>query len=697
MLEKIALQKKIISEKDCRDAFEACRSSDNFENALKDYFITHNLIHPKTLEQLINTIGAIKIIKQNIKFGTIAVEMGFISDKTLAEALTRQKKVVANNQQPKLIGLILMDSGELTKEQTNLIVKEQNKRNLKVELIKKEDPSVPQKFDHPKPDPLLEKKDKAKESSETIQGGMILEIEENGMTAFLRKTNGFNNCLTADDILEILITKDIRYGIETQKAIEGFINSSGFKRNRFKIASGTPKVAGSNARIEYYFDTDHLNAGQVDEKGNIDFRARGEIPKIEAGTLLAEKFPYRESKNGRDIFGYEILTEPALDIPLKIETGAVLSEDQMKVYAEISGFPKLSWSGNISVIDNFVVKGDVGYETGHVSYEGNIEILGGLKSGFRISGFDIKISEIDGGEIYAQGDVTIINGVNNAKIYSRGHVNAKFIHTSEICCLGNVVVEKEIVDSHIESSGACRIQTGDIVNSTMGFNQGIYAKNIGTEKSSPNTIIIGQDLFIIKELLTIEGKIVALEKNRLSLEKRKDRLLSEKSDLHQTTTRMANELDKILEDKQKIENHITLLEKQPESKRDISVLADDAKQKEALFSRLDEELNALFNIIEQNEAKTIEIDDVCDDLEDQIDDLNQEKVNFTDWNTSNISKPVVVAEGKVYTGTLIKGTHVQKKIVETHSNVQIKESILQINDSNSNIYEIQIHDNTKRR
>jgi len=695
MLEKIALQKKIISEKDCRAAFEACRSSDNFENALKDYFITHNLIHPKTLEQLINTIDAIKIIKHNIKFGTIAVEMGFISDKTLEEALTRQKEVVANNQQPKLIGLILMNSGELTKEQTDLIVKEQNKRNLNVEPIKKSDPATPQKSEHPEPDTLPEKKDKAKESSETIQGGMILEIEENGMTAFLRKTDVFNNCLTADDILEILGTKNIQYGIENQKAIEGFINSSGFKKNRFKIATGIPKVLGSNARIEYYFDTDHLKAGQIDEKGNIDFRDRGEIPKIEVGTLLAEKFPYKESKNGRDIFGYEILTEPALDIPLKIETGAVLSEDQMKVYAQISGFPKLSWSGNISVIDNFLVKGDVSYETGHVSYEGNIEILGGLKSGFQINGFDIKINEIDGGEIHALGNVTVINGVNNAKIYSRGHVSAKFIHTSEICCLGNVAVEKEIVDSHIESSGACRIQTGDIVNSTMGFNQGIYAKNIGTEKSSPNTIHIGRDLFIIKELQTIDDKIVELEKNRVTLEKRKNRLLSEKSDLHQSTTRMANELDNILEEKKKIENHITLLEKQPESKKDISPLAADVKQKEALFSRLDKELNALFNVIEQNEAKTIEVDDAYDDLEDQIDDLNQEKVNFTDWNTSNISKPVVVAEGKVYTGTLIKGAHVQKKIIETHSNVQIKEAILQISDSN--IYEIQINDNTKRR
>ncbi|OGR11352.1 MAG: hypothetical protein A2097_03495 [Desulfobacula sp. GWF2_41_7] len=668
MLEKIALQKKLISEKDCRDAVDACRSSENFEEALKDYFITHDLISLKTLEQLIQTIDAVKIIKKNIKFGTIAMEMGLISKETLEAALDHQKKAAAENRPPKLIGRILYDSGKLTKEQLQQVIQEQNKRNLKLEMIRKEDLLQSQERHIPEKEAEPEEKAKGKDIAETVPGGMVLEVENNGMSAFLRKTEDFDHTLTADDIYSLLLSRDIRYGIEGAEAVEGFIKSSGFKKKRFKIAAGTPKIAGNDARIEYYFDTDHLKAGQVDEEGKIDFKNRGEIPRVEAKTLLAEKFPFTESKNGKDIYGNELLATPSKDISLKIKTGVILSEDGMKVSAEQSGHPKLSWSGSIGVIDMIVVKGDVGYETGHLQYSGNIEVQGGLKSGFRINGFDIKINEADGGEIHAQGDVTITGGVNDAVIYSRGHVSAKYIHNSKINCLGNVYVEKEIVDSQIESSGSCRIMTGDIVNSAISFNQGIFVKNIGTERTTPNKIVVGCDLFIVRELKKIESRVAELAEKRQALEKTKEKLLQDNRELLKSTTRMANELEMM-----------------------------DSKQKEPLFFKLENELNDCFNLIEKNEIKIIEIDRSCDDCKDQTEDLNQEKINFTDWVKANPGNPVVVADGRVCAGTIIHGAHAQKELMEIISRVEIREIRLQINNTFSDIYEIQINENLRRR
>ena len=695
MLEKIALQKKLISEKDCQDAFNACRSSENFEEALKDYFITHDLIPLKILEQLISTLDAIKIIKKNIKFGTIAVEMGLISNETLEAALDRQKKVAAGNQQPKLIGQILFESGKLTKEQLHQVVQEQNKRNLKVETVKKEDPPHPHIGDIPEKEP--ESGGRSRDVCETLPGGMILDIEDNGLSAFLRKTETFDATLIADDIHSLLLSRGIQYGVESTTALEGFINSSGFKKNRFKVASGTPKIIGTDARIEYYFDTDHLKVGRLDEQGNIDFKNRGGIPRVEAKTLLAEKFPLSESKNGRDIYGNEILTEPATDTPLKIKTGVILSEDGLKVTAEQSGHPKLSWSGSISVIDTFLVNGDVGYETGHLQYNGNIEVRGRLKSGFKVNGFDVGISEIDGGEIHAQGDVTVTGGVNDALIYSRGHVSAKYIHNSKIHCLGNVYVEKEIVDSEIQSSGSCQIRTGDIVNSNISFHQGVYAKNIGTDRTRPNTIVVGRDLFIVNELKIIDSRIAELEQSRLSLEKRKEKLLSDNKDLHRSTIRMANELDRVMEEKQKIETRLALLETRPQEKEEARSLNSDLKQKKLLFFRLDKELNDGFNGIEKNEAEIIEIEHSCADHKDRIEDLNHEKVNFTDWAGANAGISVVVADGRVCSGTVVQGVYAQKEIMETISRVEIKEAPLQINNTVSNIYEIQINDNLRRK
>ena len=698
MLEKIALQKKLISEEECREATEACRSSENFEEALKDYFISRDLISSKILEQLILTIDAVKIIKKNIKFGTIAMEMGLISKETLEAALEDQKKAAAANAQPKLIGRILYDSGKLTKDQLILVVQEQTKRNLKIEIVKKEDLPGPQTNEGSgkAPDPEPEEKADSRNISETIRGGMVLDIEDEGMSAFLRKTDGFDDSLTVDDLQAVLLSNGIRYGLESEAALESFIKGE-FKKNRFKAATGTSKINGNSARIEYYFNTDHLLVGKIDEKGNVDFLDRGEIPRVEAKTLLAEKFPCIESKHGRDVFGKELLAEPVMDIPLKIKTGVILSEDGMRVYSEISGHPKLSWSGNISVVDTFVLDGDVNYKTGNLIYNGNIEILGGLKSGFKVTGFDIRINEVDGGEIHAQGDVTILNGMNDAVIYSRGHVSAKYVYNSKIYCLGNLYVDREIGDSEVESSGSCRNLTGAIINSTVSFNQGVEANAIGAEKSTPSTIIVGCDQFIINELDTIEIEIKSLEKNRLNLEKKKEKLLLDNNALQKSTTQMANELEKIMIDKQELEKNLEFFLLQPGKNEEVRPLKSALKQKESLFAQLDKELNDRLNSMEVNESERVKINLDFEDIEIRLDDLKQEKVNFTEWSKSNPGKSVVIVTGKVFSGTVVQGAHAQKEIVDTIGNVQIIEVALQINETDSNIYEIRINDKYKRR
>lgn len=668
MLEKIALQKKLISEKDCQAALDACKASEHIDEALKEYFISHGLISSKAMEQLLSAMETVKTIKKNIKFGAIALEMGLISNEALEEALEHQKKAAAQNQVPRLIGRILYEEGKLTKEQIQLILDEQNKRSGKIETGQKKDPAHPMPSEAIIKVPGSEEGKKTEDKSEVLPDGMILDIEEEKMAAFLRKTDHFNSTLSPDDIYSMLLSKGVQYGIESLKSIEGFIKSSGFKKNRFKIASGAPKVVGKDARIEYYFDTDHLKAGQIDEEGKMDFKNRGEIPKVEEKALLAEKFPAIEAKSGIDIYGNELFIEPAKDLQLPIGAGVILSEDGLKAFAEKSGHPRLSWSGTLSVIDTFVVKGDVGYETGHLQYNGNIEVQGCLNSGFRINGFDIRINEVRGGQIHAQGDVTVTAGLSGSVVYSRGHVSAKYIHNSKISCLGNVYVEKEIVDSQIETSGACRIAAGDIINSTTSAKLGVYVKNIGTDKTAPNKIFVGCDFFLSNEFKTIESTIAGLTGKRQSLERKKEKLRQDNRDLYQATTRMANELDMM-----------------------------DRSEDESHYRKLDQELNTRFDMIEKNEAEISRINSTFEDIKAQIEDLTQEKINFTDFAKANPGKPVVVAEGKVYSGTVIQSEHAQKEIEETISRVELKEIQLQINDAPANIYEIQVNDNFKRR
>lgn len=227
------------------------------------------------------------------------------------------------------------------------------------------------------------------------------------------------------------------------------------------------------------------------------------------------------ARQGQNIYGDEIETLPGQDIPLRFGKGATLSEDGLKVLAEVRGYPKYSLAGVIFVHNEYTAPGDVDYETGHIDYDGNVNIKGCIKSGFKVRGNDIKTIELDGGIVEAEGDVVVAGGINEGKIYARGNVFAKFIHNSEITCMGNVQVGKEIVDSTIEIGGACIIENGKLISSEVAAKMGVSARHIGTEMAGPSILKIGRDTFTEKELGKNKTKIRAMQKNLTRFQEKK--------------------------------------------------------------------------------------------------------------------------------------------------------------------------------
>ncbi|MEN8211891.1 MAG: FapA family protein, partial [Thermodesulfobacteriota bacterium] len=203
------------------------------------------------------------------------------------------------------------------------------------------------------------------------------------------------------------------------------------------------------------------------EDGVIDFKDRGEITHVEKGTVLAEKIPMKESRQGHNIYGNQIDTVPAKNSFIKYGAGVKISEDGFKLLASVAGFPKLSLSGRTSVHKEYITQGDVDYETGHIDYDGNVNVKGRVKSGFKVRGNDINIIELDGGIVTAEGNVRIAGGINKGEIYSKGNVYAKYIHNAKVACMGDVIITKEIVDSDIECSGGCIVENGKIMTSQI--------------------------------------------------------------------------------------------------------------------------------------------------------------------------------------------------------------------------------------
>ena len=689
MLEKIALHKKLITRAQCEDALAACRGAGNLELALKDYFISKNIISLNQMKILVTTYHALKIMKKNDLFGRMAVKLGHIGADLFTKEMDRQKSAILNQMPPRFIGEVWVENDVLSRNEFKNIILSSKKEQTPLAGKSNEFPPLQQDAQDTSPRPpsstvpeavLNTTSDNTPDFSliTELPGGMQLEVDAEGMTALVKKTASFYTCITPRQVKEQLKEQGIVYGIAQDEKIQGFIESRGFKENAFKIATGRFPEPGTDARIEYYFDTDYLKSATKDEKGTVDFKDRGKVPWVAEGTLLAEKFPMTESWNGTNIFNREIIVPLAVDLPLKFKSGVTPSDDRLKLYAEISGHPRLTMSGNIEVTSTFTVKNDINYKTGHLEYGGDIDVKGALKSGFQIKGQAVRVDTVDGGQISAQADVTVVNGINDAKVYARGNVTAKFIQNSRIYCLGNLCVTKEIVNCSIETSGAVLIPGGEVISSKIICNKGLYTRNLGTDKSVPNMITAGVDAFTKKEINTIERGIVTVKDRLEKIRTKTESLTLEIKDLHLAAGRIPMESDKAREKEMALIQDVQALKTahgQGRAMKPAALAALNSQIRNAgvLVARLDRDLNTLFNRIGHRENQILDLAVEREELENNLEDLFYEQANFNAWMAANPGSPVVSVTGRVSPGTEINGVNASKLICENITNVIIKE------------------------
>ncbi len=361
---------------------------------------------------------------------------------------------------------------------------------------------------------LLESRQKA--AGPSYQGTRDISLDDifevnvsaDRIKAFLSIKKTDRRFLELSHVKRFLEKNNITHGIKMDQGIESRLFEARPGSEPFVIAEGKAHKCLKEAEIRYHFPIDYLHAGKINEDGSIDFRDRGGIPHIEEGTLLAEKINPEYGPPGMDVFGKQILMDRPDDLIFSAGPGSRLAEDGTRIYAAASGQPHLDALGNISVYPEFQIKGDLGFETGHVHFDGNVIVNGMVKEGFKVKCASLTAKEIRGAEIDITGDLNVSLGIVDTELVKvKGSVQAKFIHNSKINAFGDLIVQKEIIDSKICLSGACINDGGLILNSTISAKLGISAGAIGNPKSKPSTLTVGVDEQVNLLVKEIDSKI----------------------------------------------------------------------------------------------------------------------------------------------------------------------------------------------
>ncbi len=668
----LALKHGLIEQKDLDKAWLECRKTDQPDQTFADYLLKHELVSSLDMKRLVTASRAMEIRNKDVKFGTIAIEKGFITNTLLKLALDEQKHQMTRYKRSKLLGDILVEAALISKRQRNYILKEQN-RVRELNQANKEDAAAQADTETEPGEPSngAAGNNGNALTSENLERGIKLLLPQDALAAYLSKNDDFDDNITAQEILDMLAEKHIMFGLVDRTLINGFIKSGGFKTKPFRIAKGIEPQKGVHASIKYFFDTESLKVGEI-KKGVIDFKERGEIPRLAAGDILAEKTPLVEARDGRNVFGEVAAPSPAKDVKMKYGKGARLSEEGLKLVAQIDGQPKLSWSGVVSVLDEFTTKGNVDYETGHIDYKGNVKIKGCVQNGFKVTGESIRAEEIDGGIIHAEGDLSIAGGINEAVIYAKGNVWAKFIHKSKILCMGDVYTTKEIVESTIENSGACIINQGKIIASEITSKMGVHAGSVGTDRANPAKLKVGVDIFVMKELEQLKTTIAECRKTLILSKEEKEKLGLQIKGEQKTTSNLAHIQDRLLTAQRETKAEIASLEKS----NDQEGLGEMKSRLQALKKKTataEEDLNNNFETVEFLEEKRNTLNETIKTVKGKLGEHILERDELEKWAKKTPGVAEVDVTNVLTAGTKVAGVHSETTIEKTLKRAKLKE------------------------
>jgi uncharacterized protein (DUF342 family) len=655
---KLAVKYKFVDEEQIQEALSIQKEEqlDGNKALLGTILVAQGMMSQNQLDFLISIQKVIETRKMDRKFGMIAVKNDFTTQEDIDHALMEQKKNYEKTKTVKMIGDILVESNVMTRDQCNAILKKQQR----FEEIDTMEPEAPEMPDTPR--------------ASTNDAYFDLTVSEDKLNAFFSINKERADSFTLQDIKDYLEEKGIKYGIVDDEKISDYLENKEGLDTPLKVAEGKFPDTGTDAAIKYYFDTDPLRIGTVKNGGTIDFKDRGDIPQVKKGDLLAEKIPAVEGAAGHDVYGRYLTVSKPKDTTLRKGKGTSISEDKLKIYAETDGVPEISAVGKVYVSPRLEISGGVGLKTGHVDFDGKIDVIGAIQSGYRVRGNSLKANEILKAEIEMDGDISVHGGIIGAKIKGGGSISAMYVHESNIEVLGDVLVEKEIIDSKINTSGTCIAKNGPILSSKVSAKKGIQAVQIGSEISKPCSLSIGYDEKVKEDIDAIK-EIIPLKKQ-------------EQTEFHRRIKEIENEpgiIEKVIADMAQVQDRaVVKRRKLSEEIEKIKETGDKAQFEgaEVKLSELDLEIEnrekKLDSLFKKQDQITTEIDDLKQKIEDsktEIQDLREKISEIVEWSTSEKGIPEVKVSDVIFADTTIRGIYSSLKLNQNQKSVLIKEDI----------------------
>ena len=239
------------------------------------------------------------------------------------------------------------------------------------------------------------------------------------------------------DVHRLLEIEQITSGIDA-RAIEQAISAAqatGQAQMDVLIASGVAAVNGEDAQLELCVDLEK-KAGAAREGGAIDFRERGWVFGVKAGSLICERIPPALGRAGVDVYGRVILPAAGRDLTFKPGKGVTSADDGRSFSASTDGVVVVA-NNTVGVYQLVELPGDVDFSTGNIRAKDSVvRVAGTVRSGFTIHAASLIVREsVEDAEIDVLNSVEVSGGIvhgDRGRIRAGGSVSGTFAQNARI-------------------------------------------------------------------------------------------------------------------------------------------------------------------------------------------------------------------------------------------------------------------------
>lgn len=329
---------------------------------------------------------------------------------------------------------------------------------------------------------------------------VVCSTSTDALEAYLTVRTPPNSSVSIDMLREALEKEKVIEGIK-EDVLEELSQARGKRGVPVLVAQGKLPGTGTDAKVEYFFDTDPKPVMQEEKDGRVDFRESNIIQQVSEGQRLAVKTPAMPGEPGITVTGVEVTGKPGTDTPLLRGRGTEFEdEEKLQLKAIRPGSAKVKRNGEVEVSDRHIIEGDVDFESGNVRFNGSVIIEGSVRAGFEVTATrDVEVKGIvEDAKIHCGGNLLLRGGfVGQGKgiVRAAGEVHIKFLENQTVHANGDVYIAEEIVHANVNAGGKLIVKFGKgaIIGGHVVARKGIQAKIFGNIHYVKTVLTAGRD------------------------------------------------------------------------------------------------------------------------------------------------------------------------------------------------------------